>query len=256
MPVIEPAPTTTPLISLQHVSFRYRTEDVLEDINLNISKGDFVGIIGPNGGGKTTLLKIILGLIKPTNGEVRLYDQPIQEFKTWTNIGYVPQRADQANVQIPITVEEVVSLGRVAKAGLFRRFSHKDRSAVKAALEQVEMSEFKHRLITELSGGQQQRVFIAKALASEPELLVLDEPTAGVDSESQEEFYQLLAKLAKSDLTLLIVSHDIDVILNEVNQVACINKRLVFEGSPKTFVAGRYLEKMYGKSRKFLIHGH
>jgi len=99
-------------------------------------------------------------------------------------------------------------------------------------------------------------VFIAKALASEPELLVLDEPTAGVDSESQEEFYQLLSKLAKSNLTLLIVSHDIDVILNEVNQVACINKRLVFEGSPKTFVAGRYLEKMYGKSRKFLIHGH
>jgi len=248
--------SVTPLISLKHVFFRYRTEDVLEDINLDISKGDFVGIIGPNGGGKTTLLKIILGLAKPSSGEVRLYDQPIHEFKQWTNIGYVPQRADQANVQVPITVEEVVSLGRVAKAGLFRRFSEKDRVAVQAALAQVEMSEHKHRLITELSGGQQQRVFIAKALASEPELLVLDEPTAGVDSESQEEFYQLLSKLAKSNLTLLIVSHDIDVILNEVNQVACINKRLVFEGSPKTFVAGRYLEKMYGKSRKFLIHGH
>lgn len=254
MPIVDSA--KTPLISLEHVFFRYREEDVLEDINLEISQGDFVGVIGPNGGGKTTLLKIILGLAKPTQGEVKLYGQPIHEFKTWTHIGYVPQRADQANTHIPITVEEVVTLGRVAKAGLFHRFSKADRKAVDAALQEVEMSEFRDRLITELSGGQQQRVFIAKALASEPELLVLDEPTAGVDSESQEEFYQLLSKLSKTKLTLLIVSHDVDVILNEVNQVACINKRLVFEGSPERFVAGKYLEKMYGKSRKFIIHGH
>ncbi len=235
------------IVSLKNVFFRYRDEDVLEGINLDISAGDFVGIIGPNGGGKTTLLKIILGLIKPTSGEVNVFDK---------RIGYVSQRADQSHLQIPITVKEVVSLGRVSKAGLFKRFSNADKAAVTKALEQVEMGEYSDRLITELSGGQQQRVFIARALASEPELLVLDEPTAGVDSESQEEFYQLLSKLAKSHLTMLIVSHDIDVILNEVSQVACINKRLIFEGSPKTFVAGRYLEKMYGKSRKFLIHGH
>ncbi len=244
------------ILSLKHVFFRYREEDVLEDINLEISSGDFVGIIGPNGGGKTTLLKIILGLIKPSSGDVTLYDQPIQNFKAWSNIGYVSQRADQAHVQVPITVREVVSLGRVAKAGLFKRLGKADAQAIHKALAEVEMTAYADRLITELSGGQQQRVFIARALASEPEILVLDEPTAGVDSESQEEFYALLAKLAKSNLTLIIVSHDIDVILNEVNQVACINKRLVFEGNPETFVAGRYLEKMYGKSRKFLIHGH
>lgn len=244
------------IISLEHVFFRYRSEDVLEDINLEISAGDFVGIIGPNGGGKTTLLKMILGLLSPSTGEVKLYGQPLSQFRQWSKIGYVPQRADQANLQVPMTVGEVVSLGRVAKVGPLKRFGAADHQAVSQALAQVEMGEFQHRLMTELSGGQQQRVFIAKALASEPELLVLDEPTAGVDSESQEEFYQLLAKLAKSKLTLVIVSHDIDVILNEVNQVACINKRLVFEGSPHTFVAGNYLEKMYGKSRKFLIHGH
>jgi zinc transport system ATP-binding protein len=247
---------TQPIISLHHIFFQYRTEEILEDINLDISPGDFVGIIGPNGGGKTTLLKIVLGLLQPTKGFVHLYGQSLSAFHDWTKIGYVSQRASQLNVHLPITVEEVVSLGRVAKRGLFQPLNSTDRQAIQQALERVEMTEYRRHLITELSGGQQQRVLIARALAADPDVLILDETTAGVDSESQEQFYQLLTKLNKKGLTLLIVSHDIDVILNEVNQVACINKRLVFEGSPEKFVAGKYLEKMYGKSRKFLIHGH
>lgn len=245
-----------PIISLKNVFFSYQDQDVLENISVDIFPGDFLGIIGPNGGGKTTFLKIILGLLQPTKGEVFLYGKPLSAFTGWSKIGYVSQRADQVNTQVPMTVKEVVELGRVAKVGFFHGLTEEDKKIADRSLQQVEMLEFKDSLITELSGGQLQRVFIARALASEPELLFLDEPTAGVDSESQEDFYKLLTQLASTGLTLLIVSHDIDVILNEVNQVACINKRLVFEGSPKTFVAGNYLEKMYGKSRKFLVHGH
>jgi zinc transport system ATP-binding protein len=246
-----------PLISLKDVSFRYTAEDVLEGITLEIHKGDFVGIIGPNGSGKTTLLRIILGLLKPQQGSVSLFDQPLSQFHEWWRIGYVPQKAIHIEAQFPVTVAEVVAQGRFARVGLLHRLSQKDKEAIDHALEVVGMRETRDRLIRELSGGQQQRVFIARALASEPELLILDEPTAGVDIESQEEFYKLLAQLKREkSLTLVIVSHDVDVVVNEVNQLVCINKRLVYHGSPKKFITGEYLEKLYGKERRLILHGH
>ncbi|MDQ3099282.1 MAG: metal ABC transporter ATP-binding protein [bacterium] len=248
-------------VQIENVSFSYGNEVILSNITLDIEQGDFLGIIGPNGSGKTTLLRLMLGLISPLKGNISLFNKPIKEFNEWSRIGYVPQKAARFQTKIPVTVREVVSLGRVGKAGIFSSLTNHDTNAIETALHSVGMEKYKDKLITELSGGQQQRVFIAKALASEPELLILDEPTVGVDIEAQDEFYELLAELNKksfngNQLTLIIVSHDIDVIVNEVNKVACLNRTLVYEGTPKDFIKEDYMEKLYGKTRKFILHAH
>jgi zinc transport system ATP-binding protein len=225
------------IVRLQNVDFRFKKIKILDNINLEIRKGDFVGIIGPNGSGKTTLLKIILGILKPQEGQVFL--------KNPKKVGYIPQKVTQFDSRFPITVEEVVSLGNSQK------------EVIQASLETVSMAKYSKRLLSQLSGGQQQRVFIAKALASEPQFLILDEPTVGIDTKTQEEFYEILAHLnKKKGLTIVLVSHDIDVVVNEVNSLICINKKLVYHGTPKEFIKEDYLEKLYGKNRKFIIHGH
>ncbi len=233
-----------PLISFDQVTYRYGREAVLENVSFEINAGEFVGIIGPNGSGKTTLLKLALGLLKPEKGEINVLGQPAKLGQSH-HIGYIPQRITQLETRFPITVEEVVGLGHVKP------------SVIGEALAMVEMQKFRQRLITELSGGQQQRVFIAKALASSPQLLILDEPTVGVDVSSQESFYALLSKLNKEKgLTIVLVSHDVDVVVNEVNTVLCVNKTVIYHGNPQTFMKEDYLQKLYGKNRKYIIHGH
>lgn len=249
--------TPQPLLQLTDVSVKYGEEPVLDRVTMEVHEGDYVGVIGPNGGGKTTLLKVMLGLITPTSGEVQLLGRPVREFREWWRVGYVPQRATSLDVRFPTTVEEVVALGRVARVGLWHRLGRADREAVTEALEQVDMSDHRRRLITELSGGQQQRVLIAKALVSEPTLLMLDEPTVGIDVKSQDRFYQLLSALNKQrGLTLVMVSHDIDVVVNEVTKIACINETLAYHGDPQSFMKDDYVAKLYGKARKFILHGH
>ncbi len=245
------------IIEVNDVSFGYTDELVLKDVQLNIHKGDYVGVIGPNGGGKTTLLKVMLGLIKPKTGTVKLFGKDIRTFKDWTKIGYVPQKAVHFDAQFPATVEEVVAMGLYGKVGLFRRLGKEDKLKIQSALDSVSMTEFKERLIGDLSGGQQQRVFIARALISDPEVIFLDEPTVGVDVHAQEEFYRLLEKLNhEMSLTLVLVSHDIDVVANEVTELACVNQTIVYHGSPKEFVKGDYIKKLYGKDSKFILHDH
>jgi zinc transport system ATP-binding protein len=253
------ASANEPLVALRDVSFAYNAEPVLEHINLEVHRGEYLGVIGPNGGGKTTLLRLMLGLLEPTAGSVELFGQPLASFRDWPRVGYVSQRATGSGTsgRLPMTAEEVVALGRVSRAGLFRRLGAADRAAVAAAMERTDVLPLRHRLITELSGGQQQRVFIAKALAGDPDILILDEPTVGIDIQSQDAFYQLLAGLNRTEhLTLIMVSHDIDVIVNEVTRIACINDTLVYHGSPKEFLKEDYLTQLYGKSRKFILHGH
>ncbi len=244
------------MISVKGVSFSYDQEKVLDDVSFEINEGEFVGIIGPNGSGKTTLLKILLGLLKPSTGQVTVFGQQVN-VGHHPQIGYIPQRVTQLETKFPITVEEVVGLGRVQRRTLFRLPGNKDLRAVHRALELVGLLSLKDRLITELSGGQQQRVFIAKALAGDPKILFLDEPTVGVDIESQEAFYALLSQLNKEKgLTLVLVSHDVDVVVNEVNSVLCVNKTVIYHGNPQTFMKEDYLKKLYGKNRKYIIHGH
>lgn len=248
---------TKNIIEVNNVSFAYSEEVILKDITLNIHQGDYVGLIGPNGGGKTTLLKIMLGLLKPKQGTVKLFGQPIEKFNNWSKIGYVPQKAVNFDVKFPATVQEVVMMGRYGKRGLFHRITQEDKQVVQKVLEQVDMLDFNNRLIGDLSGGQQQRVFIARALATEPEVVFLDEPTVGVDVQTQEHFYDLLKKLnTQLNLTLVLVSHDIDVIAHEATELACINQNLVYHGTPKEFIKGDYIKNLYGKEVKFILHDH
>ena len=233
------------LICVHDLHFSFGEVKVLENIDFCVERGEYLGILGPNGSGKTTLLKLILGLLTPQDGDVKLLGQPIKQFNQWKKIGFVPQKATQIDTKFPITVQEVVALNAQSK-----------NSAIDA-LKQVGMSEYKDRLISELSGGQQQRVFIAKALAGQPELLILDEPTVGIDPTAQKDFYSLLSNLNKEmGLTLIIVSHDTDVIVREVSRIICIDKRMVCHVTPKEFISGNYLDKLYGEERKHIIHNH
>lgn len=248
---------TKNIIEVKNVSFSYGKEKILEDISLNIHKGDYLGIVGPNGGGKTTLLKIILGLLPLQSGSITLFDQSRNNFSHWAKIGYVAQKSLNFDAKFPATVFEVVSMGLYGKKGLFKMFNEGDKKKVLEALENVEMKEFKDRLIGDLSGGQQQRVFIARALVGRPEIIFLDEPTVGVDIRAQEQFYSLLHTLNRElQITLVLVSHDVDVVARETTEVMCINQTLVYHGSPKDFIKPEVLEKLYGKGVKFILHDH
>ncbi|MGJ7921391.1 metal ABC transporter ATP-binding protein [Neobacillus sp. LXY-4] len=248
-----------PIVKIQGVSYRYEKENVLEDINLSIHKGAFLGIVGPNGSGKSTLLKLILGLIRPQSGEISLFGQEIARFKDWHKIGYVSQKANSFNTGFPATIFEVVASGLTKKLGLFRSLSKEDRKKVYHAVQLVGMESLINQNIGELSGGQQQRVFIARALVSEPELLILDEPTVGVDAKNVSSFYQLLEELNKHEgITLLLVTHDIGTISDKVTHVACLNKNLHFHGETREFEQLKLGEmtEFYGHDVHVLTHHH
>lgn len=220
------------LISIQDVSYRYEKETVLEHISLSIPKGAFLAVVGPNGSGKSTLLKLLLGLLKLQTGKIELFGRPIQSFKEWDHIGYVSQKANSFNSGFPATVFEVVLSGLTKKIGLFRFAKKHHREKVRAALDSVGMLQFANRNIGELSGGQQQRVFIARALVSDPELLILDEPTVGVDAANERQFYKIVEHLNKDlGITLMLVTHDLEAVSDKVTHVACLNKHLHFHGN-------------------------
>lgn len=238
---------THTIISLKNVSFRYTSEDVISDVSLNIHKGDYVGIIGPNGGGKSTLLKLMIGIITPQKGVVQLFNTDIKHFRDWSKIGYVPQRT-VIDTNFPITVAEFVIMGRYGKRGLFHFLTKEDKTKALQALRQVEMLEYKDRQLSDLSGGQQQRVFIARALATEPEVIFLDEPTAGVDVKTQKQFYALLRSLNKElDLTLILISHELDVVAHEATELAYVNRTLEYYGDQEEFLKGSYFHELIGR---------
>lgn len=244
-------------IEVNNVSFSYNGQPVLDNISFSVNNGEYLGIIGPNGGGKTTLIKIILGLLKPTTGTVKIFGTDIKEFQEKSLIGYVPQRISQVASQFPATVKEVIETGRTARIGLFKRYTKDDGLAIEKAIEVAGVARLKHRLIEDLSGGERQRVFIARALSAEPKILILDEPSAGVDLASQEQFYTFIQKLNQElGLTILFISHDIDVVAHEVKCLLCLNKNLVCHGNPREFLKEEQMEKLYGKKVKFILHGH
>jgi zinc transport system ATP-binding protein len=246
-----------PLIKTEHLAFSYGDQPILEHVNLHIDKGDYLGIIGPNGSGKTTLLRLLLGLLEPTKGEITILGHKPAELEQRSAIGYVPQRVAQANFQFPAIVREVVRSGRTARRGLFQSFNEEDEAIVDKALKLAEITHLEDRLISNLSGGERQRVFIARALAGEPELLILDEPTVGVDVASQETFYSLLCSLNKHEgLTIILVSHDVDVIAQEVKTLLFLNRKVIAYGSPRSIMKTSYLEKLYGRNVQLIEHHH
>lgn len=246
------------VVQIEDVSFRYENENVLEHVSLTVPKGAFLGLVGPNGSGKSTLLKCVLGLLKPSHGRILLFGEPVESFRAWHRIGFVSQKANSFNRGFPATVEEVAASGLTAKRGLFRLLTKEDRRAVTAALEAVGLSELAKRNIGELSGGQQQRVFIARALASQPDLLILDEPTVGVDARHVHEFYELLGDLNRRGLTLILVTHDIGTITERVTHIACLNRRLYFHGKAEEFeqLGDEAISQFYGHPLHVLSHEH
>lgn len=242
-------------IELRGVSFRYRDEPVLEGVDLTVARGEFLGLLGPNGSGKSTLLKIVLGLLRPLSGEVRLCGVPATRFRERWRIGYVPQRLATFDARFPATVTEVVGMGRYARLGSWRWPGATDRAAVERALAAVEMTPYRDRRIGQLSIGQQQRAFIARALASEAELLILDEPTAAVDAATQEAFYHLLERLnADLGLTIVLVEHDLGMVASHVDSIAVLNRRLVFRGTPAEFIAADFLHGVYAETTTGNVH--
>lgn len=225
------------IVEVENLSFSYANQEVLSNINLTIHRGDYLAVVGGNGSGKTTLIKIILGLLKPGSGDVYHFGTNIKDFKEWRKVGYVSQKATNFDANFPATVEEVVLMGRYARRGLLHHLVQDDRKKAREALEKVEMWQYRGRQIGDLSGGEQQRVFIARALASEPEIIFLDEPTAGIDKDAREDFYTLLKKLnQKFNLTVILVTHDVLDIANEAMHVACINQTLFFHDSVESFL--------------------
>ncbi len=225
-------------VELAGVSFAYRGgPPVLEDVTLTVEPGEFLGIAGPNGGGKTTLLRLALGLERPLSGVVRVFGAPPGARGSRPRIGYVSQRAQLASAT-PVTVREVVEAGRLAVRGPFGRLRATDRAAVAAAIERVGLENRASSPLRTLSGGMQQRAFIARALASEPALLALDEPTTGVDAASQESLAALLAEL-RSDLgvTILYVSHEFGAVEHVVSRLVLVRSRIVFDGDPAALPA-------------------
>ncbi|HPN37607.1 MAG TPA: metal ABC transporter ATP-binding protein [Melioribacteraceae bacterium] len=230
-------------ISVKNIDVTLSGFKILNNINIEISQNEFLGIIGPNGGGKTTLLKVILGLLKPDCGEVFIMGKPIKD--SLNLLGYVPQY-NSFEKDFPISVFDVVKIGTIGKS-----FKNKN-EVVNKVLKQVEMYEYKNRLINELSGGQKQRVLIARALVSSPKILLLDEPTASVDTKNGRTFYELLKELNKN-ITIVLVSHDIGVLSQYVTKIACLNKNLVYHDSKE--ISHEMLEETYHCPVDLIAHG-
>ncbi|MFP3918989.1 ABC transporter ATP-binding protein [Lysinibacillus telephonicus] len=237
------------IIEMKNVSFQYEYTQVLNDISFQVKEGDFLAILGPNGSGKSTLLKLLLGIIKPMAGEIKLFGQPNDSFREREWIGYVSQKSNAFNSGFPATVEEVVKSGLSKKVGLFKRMPKDAKERVHQTLKSVGMEKFSDRNIGQLSGGQQQRVFIARALISEPKVLILDEPTVGIDHENVQSFYDMLATLNKEqNITIILVTHDVDTVSNRISHVACLNQTIHFHGYKEDFdsISQEQLDKWQG----------
>jgi len=237
------------VVRLDDIWVHYDSIPVLEGINLSVEPNNFLGIIGPNGGGKTTLLKVILGLIKPARGKVSVMGQSPERGRKF--IGYISQY-NLFDHDFPISVLDVVLMGRYSKAGLGRRYSEEDKRIANEVLKTVGMLDYKDRQVGKLSGGEQQRVFIARALVTDPKLLLLDEPTASIDPNMQAEFYELIDNL-KQRMAIIMVSHDISAVSIYVDQIACLNRQLFYHGSKE--VSAEALEKTYRCPIQLIAHG-
>ncbi len=216
----------TYVIDLDNIWLQFQDKIILENITFKVKEHDFLGIIGPNGGGKTTLLKIILGLIKPSRGRIKVFGKTPE--KTRHLIGYVPQ-ITRFDLDFPATVWDVVSTGRLGPTKILKRYNELDRERVNGVLEDVDIVDLKNAPISRLSGGERQRVLIARALASEPRLLLLDEPTASIDKKLDTRLWEFFAQL-KKEITIILVTHDISAVSIHVDKIACLNRRLFYEG--------------------------
>lgn len=247
-----------PVIELKNIDFYFDNKKVLENINIKINKGEFLAIVGPNGAGKSTLLKLILGLLPIQHGGIFVDGASYQKKLTTDKISYVSQKASSVTAGFPATVKEVILSGLTRKKRLFKWFNKDDLQKVDEVLKRLNITTLKEKNISELSGGQQQRVLIARALVSNPSVLILDEPTNGIDAKHVGEFYETLDHLKKEGVTIILVTHDIGVVADTATKVACLNKHLHFHGTTNEFKSLDEVEisKIYGHPIKFVDHQH
>ena len=244
--------TNQPIISAKNLSYKINDQFVLENVDFKIYPGEYVGLLGPNGGGKTTLIKLILGILQPTTGGVEFTDLG-DKSNIKDKIGYVPQRINSGGVDFPATVREVVLSG--LKLSIFGDKAAPEK--LKKALETAQISHLENKMISDLSGGERQKVFIARSLINEPSILILDEPTVAIDLQSQGNFYSFLRDLNKNlNITILLISHDISAIAGEVTKIYFLNRTLNCYHSSKEFLEEDNLEKLYGKNINLISHHH
>jgi len=239
-----------PVISFEKVSFAYNGVPVLQDVDLVVNEREFLCIVGPNAGGKTTLLRLVLGLLKPASGRVRVFGQPPERARA--RIGYMPQQAT-LDPLFPVNVIDVVLMGRLGGTNRFGFYGKSDKEAAETALRQVQMYEPRRRPFSELSGGQRQRVLIARALASQPELLLLDEPMANIDAVLETELFDMLKRLNET-IIIALVTHELGFVSRYVKSVACVNRRVVVHATGE--ITGQMIQEMYGRDVKMVLHDH
>jgi len=245
------------IVKVQEVSFAYEGIPVLKDINLSIYRGDFLAIIGPNGSGKTTLLKIIVGLLRPQKGQVYLFGQPIEEFRDRHKIGYIQQKATYFDPTFPISVEEVIEASLRSTQKMEKKSPKQLKEKIGEILKLVGLEKETKKPITRLSGGQQQRVLIARSLATEPKILLLDEPTTGVDYLNQQNFYDFLGQLnLEHKLTIVLVTHDYGIVNKHVNKVACLNQKLIYHGEHSEFCQSAAIQQLLSGGHHLISHKH
>ncbi|RII31281.1 MAG: ABC transporter ATP-binding protein [Geobacter sp.] len=248
----------SPVVRTEKLCCSYRVGRVLEDVSITIEAGDYVGIVGPNGSGKSTLVQALIGLVPISEGSASIFDVPCGRFAGWGRIGYLPQSLHLVNPVFPATVAEVVGLGLLSQKRFPRKLKRQDRQKVLETLESLGICDLREKLIGELSGGQQQRVLLARALVNEPELLILDEPTAALDPETRERFYALIGEINRSrGVTVLLVTHDSGAIGQHATKMLYLDKRVLFYGSFEEFCCSKDMSEMFGThSQHIICHRH
>lgn len=245
-----------PIFDIKNLNFSVKGQKILSNISLEIFSSEYIAIIGPNGGGKTTLIRMLLGLEKPTSGEIKIFGKKLNNFKEWYKIGFVPQRASHVDASFPATVLDIVKMGRSSQKTFFSSFNEQDRALVHDAMIKMDVLDLKDKMIGTLSGGQRQRVMIARALASKPEILILDEPNTGVDMASQKRFYALLRTLNQEEkITIVFITHDIGVIADDIARLFTINQKAIICNNPKQTLSCEEMSALYGIDAH-LLHNH
>jgi len=246
------------IISVNNVSVRYQSVEVVSNISFNVAAGDYLGIVGPNGSGKTSLIRAIFGLISIAKGTVSIFNQNISDFQQWHKIGYLPQKILSFNPNFPATVKEIVAMGLLAQKSFPKRIGRGDDAAIDRILVLLDITNIKDKLIGELSGGQQQRVLLARAMVAEPKILVLDEPTTALDPEAREKFFTVLQELnKKSGVTIMLVTHDIMNIGRYASKLLYLDRKLVFHGGFDEFCSSSEVTDYFGEFAQHVIcHRH
>lgn len=246
------------IVSTEQLSCSYREGKVLEEVSFQVERGDYVGIVGPNGSGKSTLIKALLGLVTISTGSASLFGTPLSGFRDWCKVGYLPQSLHLVNPVFPATVRETVGLGLLSLKHFPKRLNRTDNDKISIILDELGISYLEHKLIGELSGGQLQRVLLARAIVNDPELLVLDEPTAALDPETRGRFYAMIADINRTrGVTVLLVTHDSGAIGEHASKMLYLDKKILFYGSFDEFCCSPEMSSLFGEhSQHLMCHRH